>query len=211
MTDYQQQLDDLNQIRSLMERSSRFISLSGLSGISAGIIALVGAALAWFGLHFNERSFSPDEYFLYIKPTLGHPLLFLALDGLGVLILALISAFWFTRRNARHKGLKMWDRTAKRMFLQFSIPLVSGGIFCLILAIHGLGWLCAPATLLFYGLALINASKYSFTELGYLGGAEVILGLAASAFPGYALVFWAFGFGILHIIYGVYGWNKYEK
>ncbi|MFN8205880.1 MAG: hypothetical protein U0T82_00525 [Bacteroidales bacterium] len=210
MEDYKKQLEDLEHIRSMMERSSRFISLSGLSGVSAGLVALAGAAVAWFGLQFDQRYFDPDQYFLHTRDTLSHPYLFLALDGLVVLIMAIILAYWFTLRNARKKGVSIWDPATRRVIFHLGIPLLAGGLFCLILAYHELGWLCAPVTLLFYGIGLISASKYTFAEVGYLGAAEIALGLLASFKPGYGLIFWAIGFGILHIIYGIYTWRKYE-
>ena len=51
-TDY---LRDIGEIRSLMERSSKFISLSGWAGIFAGIYALAGVYVAINYLHFNQH------------------------------------------------------------------------------------------------------------------------------------------------------------
>lgn len=211
MEDKNQPLDDLSHIRDLMERSTRFISLSGLSGVAAGVIALAGASVAWFGLHFDQRNFNPDLYFSQTMLNQNHPYLFLALDGIVVLVLAILAALWFTSRNARRKGFRLWDQSARRLLFHLAIPLAAGGIFCLILGLHGLGWLWAPVLLIFYGLGLLNASKFTFSEVGYLGAAEVGLGLLAALLPGYGLLFWTFGFGILHIIYGIYGWRKYER
>jgi hypothetical protein len=71
--------------------------------------------------------------------------------------------------------------------------------------------LAAPACLVFYGLALIQGSANTFDEIRYLGFSEIILGLISASVPGYGLVFWAIGFGVLHIIYGVIMYNKYDK
>lgn len=162
MKKHEQHLENLTEIRSIMERSSRF-------------------------------------------------LLFLLLDSIIVLILAVASATFFTIRNARKKGIPIWDKTAKRLLINILIPLVAGGLFCLILLYHGQIYLIAPATLLFYGLALLNAGKYTLNDVRYLGICEIILGLIASVFIGYGLIFWAFGFGVLHIIYGTVMYYKYEK
>ena len=207
-TDYAK---DLTQIRSLMERSSRFISLSGLSGVSAGLCALAGAGALYYQLHFgrftylqefaNHTELTPDrEFITYCFLTAGL-----------VLLSALISAIYFTTRNARRNGHKIFDRAAIRLMLNTAIPLVVGGVFCLALLYHGAGALIAPATLVFYGLALINGSKYTLDDIRYLGFCEIVLGLAASFFVGYGLLFWAFGFGVLHIIYGLVMYNKYER
>ena len=106
--------------------------------------------------------------------------------------------------------MKVWDSTARRMVISLFVPLATGGIFCLILLYHHLVFLMAPSTLLFYGLALINASKYTLHEARVLGISEVILGLMAAWLVGYGLLFWAIGFGVLHIFYGLMMYFRYE-
>jgi hypothetical protein len=211
MENNQEPVHQLNEIRNLMERSSRFISLSGLSGISAGIIALIGAGIAFFYLDFDQRYFDINRYFTemsYLK--LSHSWIFIALDALAILILALFSGIYFTTRKARKKGLKVWDSTARRMAINLLIPLTTGGIFCLILLFHHLVFLVAPATLIFYGLALLNAGKYTYQEIRVLGISEIILGLMASWLVGYGLLFWTVGFGVLHIFYGMMMYFRYD-
>jgi hypothetical protein len=132
-------------------------------------------------------------------------------DAVIVLALALFFGIYFTTRKARKNGLKVWDHTAQRMVINLFIPLIAGGIFCLTLLYHHLIFLLAPATLIFYGLALINASKYTFNEIRVLGISEIILGLMAAFFIGYGLLFWAVGFGVLHIFYGLMMYYRYES
>ncbi len=211
MEQNQEPIQQLNAIRNMMERSSRFISLSGLSGVAAGIIALIGAGVAFFYLDFDQRYFDIDRYFMersYLK--FDHSWLFITLDALIVLGLALFSGIYFTTRKARKKGLKIWDSAARRMVINMFIPLSAGGIFCLILLYHHLVFLVAPATLLFYGLALVNASKYTFHEVRVLGISEILLGLMASWLVGYGLIFWTVGFGVLHIFYGMMMHYRYD-
>jgi hypothetical protein len=100
---------------------------------------------------------------------------------------------------------------AKLTIINLFIPLFVGGVFCMILLSHHLIYLIAPTTLLFYGLALFNAGKYTLKEVRYLGLTEMLLGLFASYYAGYGLLFWALGFGILHIIYGTVMYFKYER
>jgi hypothetical protein len=212
MEQNQEPIQQLNEIRNLMERSSRFISLSGLSGVSAGIIALIGAGIAFFYLDFDQRYFDINRYFSEMTyKQFSNSWLFICLDALFVLFSALIVSVYFTTRKARRLGLKVWDQTARRMLINLFIPLIAGGIFCLILVFHHLVFLIAPATLIFYGLALLNAGKYTLHEVRILGISEIIIGLIASWMVGYGILFWAVGFGVLHIFYGLMMYFRYEK
>jgi hypothetical protein len=211
MENNQEPIQQLTEIRNLMERSSRFLSLSGLSGIAAGVIALIGSGLAYAYLDFDLRYFEINGFLnLPISFHYSHAWVFVIIDALVVLILALSSGIYFTTRKARSRGLKVWDSTARRMMVHLSIPLMAGGIFCLVLLHHRLVFLLAPVTLLFYGLSLINASKYTYHEIRILGISEIILGLMASWLVGYSLIFWAVGFGALHILYGLMMYFRYE-
>lgn len=207
------QIQDLSEIKSMMERSSRFLSLSGLSGISAGIIALIGASIAHYILVSNQAKY--DEYFpllYFIYPPTGietiMPLFFL---GISVLFLALASVFYFSWRKARKQGLPLWGHTIRRLLTQFFIPLITGAFFVLILIDRNNETLVASATLIFYGLALVNAGKYTLSEIHYLGISEIILGILAGIFINWGLLFWAMGFGVLHIVYGLAMYFRHER
>jgi len=205
-------LAQLAQIRSLMERSSRFISLSGLSGVFAGVFALLGAFAAFMHLGSNLNMFDYNDYPVGVNDDGSFDLMrFFIVDALLVLVASLSVGLLLTWRSAKKKAQPIWDATAKRMLINLLIPLATGGLFCLILLKHHLIGLVAPATLIFYGLALINASKYTLDDIRYLGICEIILGLLAAVFIGYGLLFWAMGFGILHIVYGLLMYNKYER
>jgi hypothetical protein len=80
----------------------------------------------------------------------------------------------------------------------------------MILLLKGYIGIVAPLTLIFYGLALVNASKYTLSEVRWLGLTQILLGLAAAHFIGYGLVFWALGFGLVHILYGLVMHYKYK-
>ncbi len=205
-------LETLSEIRSLMERSSRFISLNGLSGVFAGMFALIGAFAAY---KFLDLSLTIPRYFDYLTTNEGEQkipfYLFFFTDALLVLFASLSVAVYLTMRKARKKGLKIWDSIGKRVLINMLIPLASGGILCLILVYHGYIGLTAPMTLIFYGLALVNTSKYTFEDIRYLGLVEIALGLMATIWLGYGLLFWALGFGVMHIIYGIIMYYKYEQ
>jgi hypothetical protein len=216
MTTEKDHLQTLNEIKSLMERSSRFISLSGLSGIFAGSFALIGTAAVFI---FYSDFFYPRYYNMgvFLREDLIHGkelvnfLTFSLIDAASILILAVGFAIFFTTRRARKNGQSIWDATSKRLLINTFIPLATGGLFCIALLYHKQIYLIAPTSLVFYGLALLNASKYTLDEIKYLGISEIILGLIALIFVGYSLIFWAFGFGILHIIYGSIMYYKHER
>lgn len=208
----QEHLKDLAQIRSLMERSSRFISLSGLSGVAAGIIALIGVA---FAFAYLERPLFEGPTLYLAKPGYEKWGLkfheFFLLDAGLVFLAALGAGIFFTTRKAVRKGQKIWDKLTLRLLINLLIPLVTGAVFCLALLKYDLFGLVAPTTLIFYGLGLINGSKYTLNDIRYLGVSEIILGLIGLFNVGFGLALWAFGFGVLHIIYGLFMWNKYER
>jgi hypothetical protein len=205
-------LEALTEIRSMMERSSRFISLSGLSGVFAGIYALIGAGAAYCYLHLG---FSSSNYYEYAYSSDGSSkkdfFTFFFTDAGLVLFASILTGYILTSRKAKKAGQKIVDKTALRLAINLFIPLIAGGVFCLSLLSHKQVGLIAPCMLLFYGLALINASKYTLDDIRYLGLCQVGLGLLSSYFIGYGLLFWALGFGVLHIVYGISMYNKYER
>jgi len=205
---------DLQHIRALMERSTRFLGLSGLSGVSSGACALLGAAVA--GRYLQGRPDLTPEPLAYSAggqtgAEYWGPITFLVSTAMAVLASALLGAFWFTWRRSRRLGHHLLDRTARRLAWNMLLPLAAGGIFCIALLLHGLPGLVAPATLVFYGLALLHASKYTFDEIRWLGLSELLLGLIASFRPGAGLLFWALGFGVLHILYGGLMYLRHDR
>lgn len=212
MSDAKKHLENLTEIRSLMEQSSRFISLSGLGGILAGVFALCGAMAAYWYFDFNL--FTP-RFITSIVNHRGIPsedfILFLLTDAGTVLILALLANIILTTRKAKLQGHGIWNNIVKRMLINLFIPLIAGGIFCIALMYHGLIYLVAPSTLVFFGLALLNAGKYTLRDIKYLGLCEIALGLVALFIPGYGLIFWSAGFGVLLIIYGIVMYMKYDR
>ncbi|RYY40194.1 MAG: hypothetical protein EOO08_07615 [Chitinophagaceae bacterium] len=211
MNEQTQSLEAIQDIRRLMNRSSRFLSLSGLSGIAAGGWALAGAWLAGRRIGSYYDDYERNGYSLAEFVRLKQHLLLMAA---AVLALAMASAFFFTWRRARQQGLPMWDRTARQLSINMLIPLVSGGLLLLALLRYedaNLLGLIGPLCLIFYGLSLVNASKYTVNDIRYLGVLEIILGLINTQFLGYGLFFWAIGFGLLHIVYGFIMWWKNER
>lgn len=200
-------LNDLSEIKNLMNRSSRFLSLSGLSGILAGTYSLIGAWMAYKTIYFDTSTMGSYRN-LVISQEAVFRLLFIAFT---VIVLSLVTGIVLSARKAKKSNEGLWNATSKRLVINFAIPLVTGGFFILFLIEKEILSLVAPLTLLFYGLACVNASKYTLGGIRYLGITMIVLGLLSTWFIGYGLLFWALGFGVCHILYGSIMYFKYEK
>jgi hypothetical protein len=200
----QDYIRDIAEIRSMMERSSKFLSLSGWAGILAGIYALVGVGIAHFVLQFNPSAYSNSTT---------------AADGLGtvialalsILILALCTAVLLSAIRSKKLGEKLWNTSSKQLLINLLMPLIAGGFLILIFISKGLIAFIAPFSLLFYGLALYNGGKFTYGEVRIMGIIQMILGLVGCYFLEYGLILWALGFGLVHIGYGVYMHYRYER
>ncbi|MBD8390015.1 hypothetical protein [Dysgonomonas sp. BGC7] len=190
-------LEDLKHIRSMMERSSKFLSLSGMSGVSAGAFALLGAGVGHLIL---------SEQFTFTNSKLYD---FIILAGL-VLLCAGLSGLFFCMKKAKKSGAKLWMPVTVQIVKDFSVPMLVGGIFCVILIFQHATRMVAPSMLIFYGLALITAGARTYRDIKILGACEIVLGLLAGVFVYNGLLFWAVGFGVMHIIYGIVIYYKYD-
>ena len=214
MENNQQPNEQLLHIKQMMEQSSRFISLSGLSGIAAGLCALIGAHFANNILHAsNSNTLKELDTHLYngnlhIKDYMGNQLFQIALY---TFIAAIVLATIFTVLRSHKTNTPIWGNASKRLLFNMAIPMAAGGIYLLKLIEHGSFGLIAPGCLIFYGLALVNASKYTLGEVKFLGYGQIILGIINLFYIGFGIYFWAVGFGVLHIVYGAIMWVKYER
>ena len=197
-------LQDIKEIRAMMERSSKFLSLSGLSGVMAGIYALIAAYIA-----YRYYQFIPDNITYSVNVIYSNLSAVLVLASI-VLVLSISTAILFSYRKSAKNGQSIWNKNSRRMAFTMLIPLVTGGVLILIFISKDLLGLLAPTSLLFYGLALYNASSYTFEDVKYLGLLQIALGLASVYFIEHSILIWALGFGILHIIYGIYIYYRYE-
>ncbi|MBT8266656.1 MAG: hypothetical protein KJO41_11505 [Bacteroidia bacterium] len=201
-------LKDLSEIKDIMHKSTRFMSLSGLSGILAGIFSLIGAWRVHDIIYATETP-SKDAY----KSIVIYELEMLQIVAIAiiVIILSMLAGIYFSWRKARKHNEKLWDAASKRLLINFLIPLVTGGFFILFLIEKEIYAFVAPLTLVFYGLACVNASKYTLGYTRYLGITMIIIGLLSVYYLGYGLYFWAFGFGVCHIVYGLLMYFKFDK
>jgi hypothetical protein len=208
MKQEQRYIEDIAEIRSMMERSSKFLSLSGLAGVIVGIYALVGTYIIYQIFNFHPENILSGEMQSESSSSQSSKVYLL---GLGMLVLAIGTAVYLSAKKAVQKGEKAWNASSRRLLVQMAVPLLAGGILILILLAKGMIGSIAPLTLIFYGLALFNAGNFTYREVKSLGIIEIILGLAAAYFMQYGLVFWAIGFGAFHIVYGIYMYFRYER
>jgi hypothetical protein len=194
-------LKDIQDIKKMMDRSTQFISLSGISGVLAGIYALVGAYMA------KQITGGQYPYITLERVAFKQCLGIMA----AVLVLSVGTALIMSASKAKKQGTSLINSTAIRLAINFIIPLATGGIFALLLIKSHHYGLVAPVTLIFYGLACVNASKYTLRDVRYLGITVIIIGLLATYAIGYGLEFWALGFGVCHILYGSIMYFKYDR
>jgi len=211
MNDIKDYNEDLKSIKKIMEETSRFLSLSGLSGIFAGFIALAGGALAYLVI-LKSHTFAYSEFFMNLSNNETSSMkIQLIIVALLVLILALAGSLYFSYRKSLRTGQKIWTPVSKRMLINLLVPLATGGIYILILYSKAQWLFIIPSMLIFYGLALVSAGKFTYNEVFYLGLIEIATGLICNVLPEYGIFFWCFGFGVLHLTYGLLMYRKYER
>lgn len=198
---------ELAEIKAMMERSTRFLSLSGLSGVLAGIYAFLGAGIAWYWVYYPSSEFALETE--EVNPSdLQTKLLVIAFL---VLVLAIGSAYLLSQYKSQKKSQQFWSPASKRFLLALFIPVIAGGFFSFALIHQSAYQLLAPATLTFYGLGLISASHFTLGEIRNLGIGQLVLGIFAAYFPDFGLICWALGFGLLHVIYGSMMYYRYDR
>jgi len=194
-------LNDISEIKHLMNKSSRFISLSGLSGVLAGIYALIGAAYAYWLVTSNRPGYLTLN---------GNVFKLVMIDLFLVVFLVVVTGILLTTRKAKKESIPTWNNNSKRLIINFLIPIITGVLYTIIILEQQKYGQTAALMLIFYGLGLVNASKYTIGDIKYLGYIEIILGLTCVYFPGYGFWIWVIGFGFMHIIYGIYMHFKYD-
>jgi hypothetical protein len=199
---------DIEEIRTMMERSTKFPSLSGWAGIMAGIYALAGSYVAYAIVDFHPEAIYDSITDPVILFTMMQKVVIVAII---VLISAIATALYFTQKKAGTTGERVWNATSRRLLINLAVPLIAGGFLIAILIYHGLLGLIAPTSLLFYGLALYGAGKYTYDEVTTLGLIQIVLGLIGTFFVEYGVLMWAIGFGGVHIAYGIFMQYKYER
>lgn len=198
---------ELADIKSMMERSSRFLSLSGLSGVLAGIYALIGAGITWYWIYFPQTEMGKETAPKDFQQLLNGMLIL----GAVILTLAIASAWLLGKKKSQKASTQFWTAASRRFLMTLFVPVIVGGLFSFALIHESQFQLIAAATLVFYGLGLFSASYFTLNEIKNLGLGNLVLGLFAAFFPEYGLLCWALGFGVLHVIYGSMMYYKYDR
>lgn len=210
----EEQLQAIQEIRSMMNKSSRFLSLSGLSGVVIGALAIFCALyMHYLVSDYNAQHGTDFNYVTVLAHDHSFNLSMMVRYGVvtgSLLVISLATCFFLTYRQAKKQGENMWDETALRVMQSLFIPLVVGGLVCIAFVYYGSFYFIAPMMLIFYGFALYNASKYTLTDIHSLGIIEMGLGLIGMMFLEYGLLCWTMGFGVLHIVYGIAMHYKYN-
>lgn len=202
-------IEDLNQIKSIMERSTKFLSLSGWSGIWVGLCGLLASGVLYYWQ--TSSTYSYENLTLEDPYQTAYTAEMLLVLAIATFVIAVVGGFYFTIRKTRKQGKSFLNQVTKRLLVRFSIPLIIAGVLCIIFYTHYLLQLALPTTLLFYGLALFSVQEDTVKEVKTIAALEIVLGLLAFYFLDYTLLLWAIGFGLVHLLYGIILWNKYDK
>lgn len=206
-------LSALEDIKKIMNRSAVFLSLSGWSGILAGSICLLASLLAYQWIYTDpsvsmKDYASADSLAAVFQIQLVRKLTILAIL---TFLLVLITVFINTRSKALKEHTKLWDPAAQKMAVALFVPIIAGAFFILGLMRNHSLQLAVPASLVFYGLGLVSTSKFTFTDIRFIGFIDITLGIITLFLPQYGLLAWAIGFGLLHIVYGFLMFNKARR
>jgi len=199
--------EELAEIKSMMERSTRFLSLSGLSGFLAGVYALAAAGLAWYWIYYPNSAWTKSAHGLSFRELLNQLLLL----SLATLIASVSTAYFLSKKKEIATNQPFWTPASKRFLLSLFLPVALGGFFCFALLHEHAFSLIPAAMLLFYGIGLVQSAQFTLGEIKNLGFSQLVLGLIAAFFPEFGLLCWALGFGFFHLIYGTLMYYRHER
>lgn len=200
-------IKNIKEIKTILQQRTRFNALSGTSGMLAGSYALIGAYIAYRKIYFSKDIVYREIQTWYNSTDV------LMLLGLAfiILILAITTGIYFSARKAKKNSESLWSPVTFKILGNLSIFLITAAIFLFFLLHRSYITMLAPTCLIFYGLSLINISNLTLTEVRHLGISVLVIGLISLFFPGNGLLFWALGFGFMHILYGFIMWYNYDK
>ncbi|MCD8539564.1 MAG: hypothetical protein LRY55_07185 [Leadbetterella sp.] len=203
-------LKDLSHIRSLMEKSTKFISISGWSGILAGAYTLIAVAFLVWRLKITWLVFGEVDSATQMTWLSGdNGLRIFILTGVTLLVASVATGIFMALKKAGRAGQAAWNPASRTVLLSVAAPLLTGGLLAVLALYKGDYAVLASCFLVFYGLTLYAGGHFSFKELRVLGALEILLGLLAYAYIPFGLLFFALGFGVLHILYGAIIIKKY--
>lgn len=173
--------DNLRFIRDTMERAVSFTAVPGWGGVFIGITAVAAGALA-AALPIGE------EFFVWLA------------ESLVALAIAVLSV----RLKSKRLKLSLQSQAARRALLSFTPPLMAGAVLSAVLFRAGDLGVLPGLWLLLYGTAVVTGGAFSVRIVPVMGLCFMFLGVVTLAAPlawgNWCLVF---GFGLLHISFGI--------
>lgn len=198
--------ESLNHIREMMSKSGKFRSLSGYAVICAGILTIVFSVAFCTLYDINPYNLNYDNLRLLPEEHYSTALLFAML----LLGMSVVAGLIFTKISANKRSEKLSGPGGRNFIYNITIPMGFALIFCFLLfGTHP--DLVLPVSLILYGLTLFNAGKFTHGALRYLGISQMFLSLICLGLMQYHILIWTFGFGIVHIAFGLYMIIKPER
>lgn len=194
----------LSDIRDMMSKSSRFQSVSGYSIVVVGLLAAVASLITavFIGVENGFPCSEKLQHFAVMDTAVRTKSI--AITGMVLFALSLLTVFFFAYiKSKRHQLRFAFDKRMGQMLLDFFIPLAVGGVLSIVLVMQQHYGLTSSIMLIFYGLALVNCSHYTYPVFRYLGYVELLLGIIDCFTMSHALLTWFLGFSVAHIVFGI--------
>jgi len=175
--------EDLRFIRDTMERTAAFTAVSGWGQVFLGLTAL---AAAWLAAQQISN-------FAWLRVWLA--------EGLLAVAVGLLSCTW----KANRRGLPLFSGPARKVALGLAPPLVAGAFLTFLLFRAGLQSALPATWLLLYGAGIMAGGSFSVPAIPVMGLCFMLLGGLAVLGPA-SLGNWflAAGFGLIHIVFGLF-------
>lgn len=185
--------ENLRVIRELMERSTRYTTFSGYSGVLAGTASITGCIITWL-LQQGPSGLYPARVPFLLTWSL-------------VVLFAIGADYLLTKRHAARVGKHILSRLGQQMAFASLPGLGTGALLTLLLVRHHLLNEVYPLWMLCYGIAICAVGLFSQREVKYLGALFLCAGALTLVLiqgqPGWGLPMMALSFGGFHIVWGV--------
>lgn len=171
----------LAYIRQTMESASTFTALSGWGLVAVGIVGLASAGLAW-------RSAVPERLSVWVPAAL-----------VGVVCAGVANGL-----KARRLDMPLWSGSFRKV-AWVMVPVLAAGALLTVALVGADARHLLPGTwLALYGAGVTAGGTFSLRAVRWMGLALIVLGALALWQPQYSILFLATGFGVLHILFGLY-------
>ena len=177
--------ENLKMIRNLMERSTQYSTFSGLSGVFAGLVSIVGCLVTQAMGKVDDR---PIEFIV---------------TWAIVILVAVGADYLLTKRRAAEVGKRVLSRLGRQMVIAAIPGLGSGSLLTFYFMQHKMLANIFPVWMLAYGIAVCATGLFSQREVSALGAAFLVAGAFSLLLPVSGLLMMAITFGGFHIVYAL--------